>query len=559
MAVLKVLKGLTPGHLFHLESESSVMGRHPSCDVLLDVGAVSRQHARIVRIDDNCFIEDLGSRNGTFLNDQRLEGRHKLAEDDQIRICDILLAFYENPPKPPDQPADAEQTTGTIVIDEDDASIGSTITSKVSVSGGPTALRLSINAEAKLKALVEISRNLGRAVSLNEVLPKLLDSLFIIFLQADRGFIVLKDPVTDTLVPRAIRHRRENSTEPIRISRTILNGVVTAKEAILSADAATDSRFELAESVVDFQIHSMMCAPLITSEGKVVGVIQIDTRDQRHRFTRDDLEVLASVACQAAFAVENAQLHEIALQEEVLRRELSLAHKVQQGLLPAAPPTLSGYEFFDFYEPANHLGGDYFDYIPMTDGRLAVTLADVSGKGISAALLMAKLSAEARYCLATEPTPADAIGRLNDIFCETRWEGRFVTFVLAVLDPATHEVVLVNAGHLSPLLRHPSGDVEPVAEAIGGLPLGIDSNVRYADFRFQLDPGDSLALFTDGIPDAMNPSEEFYGADRLQQQLGAPCDDARTLGQRVLQDVRHFIGTRSQLDDMCLACFRRTM
>jgi serine phosphatase RsbU (regulator of sigma subunit) len=534
-----------------------VLGRHPSCDVVLEVGAVSRQHARIVRIDDNYFVEDLGSRNGTFLNDQRVEGRQKLAENDQVKICDIVLVFHKQPPAPLAQVEDAGENGGTLVFDDDRTSLGSTITSKVDVSAGATSLRLSVNAEAKLKALVEISRNLGRAVSLNEVLPKLLDSLFAIFLQADRGFIVLKEAATGKLVPRAVRHRREDSTEPIRISRTILNGVVSGKEAILSADAATDARFEMAESIVDFQIHSMMCAPLITSEGKVVGVIQIDTRDQRHRFTREDLEVLASVACQAAFAVENAQLHEVALQEEVMRRELALAHKVQQGLLPAAPPELAGYEFFDFYEPANHLGGDYFDYIPLAGGRLAVTLADVSGKGISAALLMAKLSAEARYCLASEPTPAAAVARLNDVFCESRWEGRFVTFILTVLEPATHEVVVVNAGHLTPLLRHLSGSVEAVGEAISGLPLGVDTGVTYESFRFHLDPGDSVTLYTDGIPDAMNPAEEFYGGDRLYTQLSAPCDSVRLLGERVLEDVRRFIGSRSQLDDMCLSCFRR--
>lgn len=561
MAVLRVLKGVNPGQVFPLEGESIVLGRHPGCDIVLEVGAVSRQHARIVRLDDSFYVEDLGSRNGTFVNEERVEGRCRLSDGDELKICDMVFVFLLSPPG---TTADADSAdmlgdpvNGTLMFDDERPQPQSNIMSKVDISGGAYGLRLSVNAEVKLKALLEISRHLGRAVSLNDVLPKLLDSLFSIFLQADRGFIVLKDATTGRLIPRAVRHRREDAHEAIRISRTILNGVIAAKEAILSADAATDARFEMAESIVDFQIHSMMCAPLITGEGKVLGVIQIDTRDQRHRFTRDDLEVLASVACQAAFAVENAQLHEVALQEEVMRRELSLAHKVQQGLLPAAPPELPGYSFFDFYEPANHLGGDYFDYIALPGGRLAVTLADVSGKGISAALLMAKLSAEARYCLASEPTPSAAIARLNRVFSESRWEGRFVTFVLAVLDPASHEVALVNAGHLVPLLRRASGQVEGVAEEIGGLPLGVDGDCQYDTFRFTLQPGETLALFTDGVTDAMNPVEEFYGQERLQQQLSAPCDDVQSLGRRLFDDVRRFISTRAQLDDMCLACFRR--
>ena len=241
------------------------------------------------------------------------------------------------------------------------------------------------------------------------------------------------------------------SNEQISISRRIIQGVMSRKEAILSADALTDSRFDMSESVVDLQIHSMMSAPLVDSQGQVLGVIQIDTADQRRRFSTDDLEVLVSVADQAAMAVENVQLHERRLETELLERELELAHRVQRGLLPAGPPKVQGYEFADLYEPASHLGGDYFDYIELPGGRLAVTLADVMGKGISAALLMARLSAQVPFCLASLPTPATAVARLNTVFCEPRWEGRFVTFVMLVLDPARHDVTVVNAGHHRPL------------------------------------------------------------------------------------------------------------
>ena len=159
---------------------------------------------------------------------------------------------------------------------------------------------------------------------------------------------------------------------------------MASKEAILSADAATDARFDMAESIVDFHIRSMMCAPLVDRDGQSLGVIQIDTLDPRNRFQQDDLDVLVSVACQAAFAVENAQLHEAAMRDQALRRELAMAHEVQRGFLPSAAPRIPEYEFFEFYEPANQLGGDYYDYIELPGGRLAVVVADVSGKGISA-------------------------------------------------------------------------------------------------------------------------------------------------------------------------------
>jgi len=558
MAVLRVLKGLNPGQLFPLDDESVVLGRHPECDIVLEVGAVSRQHARILRSDDRYYVEDLNSRNGTFLNDQAVTGRQALSENDRLRICDMEFVFHLGSPDSAIPVAAQDETIdGAFLVDDEQAAAGSTVMSKVKVSSGASGLRLTVNAEAKLKALLEIGHNLGRAVALGEVLPKVLDSLFAIFLQADRGFVVLKDPSTGRLVPKAIKHRRAESAEQIRISRTIVNGVIANQEAVLSADAATDSRFDMAESIVNFQIHSMMCAPLISSEGKVLGVIQIDTMDQRQRFDQDDLEVLASVASQAAISVENAQLHEIAVQEASLRRELAVAHRVQQGFLPASPPRLEAYEFFDFYEPAKELGGDYFDYILLPGGRLAIVLADVSGKGVSAALLMAKLSSETRYCLVSEPTPGAAISRLNQVFCGSRWEDRFVTLVLTVLDPARHEVRLVNAGHMPPLMRHRSGAVEPTGESVGGLPLGVTNDIEYEEACVTLAPGDSLTMYTDGIPDAMNVAHDFYGAKRLEAQLAAPIDGVKALGQHILDDVRRFVGSQAQSDDMCVTCFGR--
>ena len=205
------------------------------------------------------------------------------------------------------------------------------------------------------------------------------------------------------------------------------------------------------------------------------------------------------------------------------------------------------------------MGGDYFDYTWIPGGRLAVAVADVSGKGISAALLMAKLSADVRYCLVSEPTPAAAINRLNRTFCESRWEDRFVTLVLAVLDPLRHEVTIVTAGHMAPLRRLADGRVEPVESPhSGGLPLGIEADVQYGQQPLTLGPGDALLLYSDGVTDAMNSAGEFYGLKRLQAQLSPAAESIMALGGRVLNDVQRFIGSRPQSDDMCVTCFGRT-
>ena len=220
-------------------------------------------------------------------------------------------------------------------------------------------------------------------------------------------------------------------------------------------------------------------------------------------------------------------------------------------------PQLSGYYFFDFYEPANQVGGDYYDYIELPNNRLGVVLGDVSGKGVSAALLMAKLSGEVRFCLASESRPADAINRINASFSRSGWQDRFVTFVLAVLDANRNEITIVNAGHMAPLLRHGGGQVESIGDDLAGLPLGVDSEYQYEQYSRPLNPGDFLTLFTDGISEAMNADNGLYGLDRLSRQLATREVKVSELGRLILDDVRRFVGGRPQSDDMCLVCFGR--
>jgi len=560
MAELRTVEGPHAGGTFALDRESAVLGRHPDCDIVLDSGAVSRQHARIQRVDGKFYIEDMQSRNGTYVNGRQIRERYPLSDQDRITLCDVVMVFSDGTAdkKAVDSCAAVSPVeTAALMVDDEPEGNNSTVMTRLDISAGSSSLRLEVNPHAKLKALIEISRNLGRTVALNDVLPKVLDSLLTIFPQADRGVMVLRDAASGRLIPRALKHRRPELVDTVRISRTIVRGVMAGKEAILSADASSDARFKTLESIVDFHIRSVMCAPLITSQGEVTGVIQIDTSDQRNRFSRDDLEVLASVACQAAIAVENAEMHEMAIRDQKRSRELEVAHDVLRGFLPSRTPRIEGYEFFHFYEPANELGGDYYDYIPLPRRRLAVVVADVSGKGIPASLLMARLSADARYCLASEPSPAEAVAQLNRVFFSAGWEDRFVTLVLAVLDPLRHEVTLVDAGHPPAYLRHEGKVIQAVDIANARLPLGVIDDAEYVQVSHRLDPGDQLVLYTDGISEAMNERNEIYGLQRLFEQAAAPCPDVAAHGRSILGNVNAFVGKQSQSDDMCLVCLGR--
>ncbi|MHB8955256.1 MAG: SpoIIE family protein phosphatase [Pirellulaceae bacterium] len=550
MAHLRALSNPKTVHPLVLRGEDFVVGRHPECNLVIDAASISRRHAAFTYDGRDYYVQDLHARNFTYLNGVKLDPNgppQKLKDEDKLGFCDVEYVFRAaDPPSP---------NGGILFVDDDLESSSSTIMSKVGVSSGQGPLQLTASPEAKLNALLEINRSLGRALALDEVLPQVLNSLFKIFVQADRGFIALRN-ADGTLVPRWSRAWREDAVETIRVSRTIVNKVLETQEGILSADVMMDEEFNKAQSIADFRIRSMMCAPLIDSLGNSMGVLQIDTVKQSKRFQQEDLEVLLAVASQAGIAIDNAQMHESALRQRVLERDLELANEVQRGFLPDSRPDVAGYEFFHFYRPANQVGGDYFDYLDLPDGRIAVIVADVVGKGVAAALLMAKLSAEARYCVVSSKNASQAINMLNERLCRLHLD-RFVTAVLVILDSHRHEVLIANAGHMSPMLRTKEGKILEPGSAEAGLPLGITEGLGYAEATVRLEPGESLTMYTDGLNDAVNEAGVFYTIERIRKQIQAVKGIPSVLGQRVVDDVCDFIGQGTQSDDMCLVTLGR--
>lgn len=554
MALLRLIKGLSPGKTFTLQEDSYTLGRGHDCGIQLEVAAISRKHIRIFRQGTDYFIEDLKSRNGTLLNNRPVTEPVRLNHRDRIQVCSVVMYYYADGRENEQSGVEDFQAQIADVGPNDNSSYMATFDMlKQKNPLGQTA----VSAEVKLRALVEIGRHLGEAVKLEEVLTRILESLFDIFPQADRGIIVLREPNTDRLVPKALKQRNPNNEE-VRLSRTILQNVITTGQAILSADAATDARFDMAQSISHSPIRSMMCAPLIGINGDAIGVLQIDAATTMRQFTSSDLEILASVANQATVAVRNAQLMERVLEEAAIKRELNVAHKVQQGLLPAMKPIVDGYEFFDYYSPARQLGGDYFDYVPLQNGQLAVVLGDVSGKGISASLLMAKMSAEARYLLAMHPEVTDAMFALNNTFCDDRWDDRFVTVITGILNPKTHDIVLVNAGHVPPILCHPDGTVT-VLDVGRGFPIGVLPDSSYEAVSVHLEPGETLFFFTDGATDGVNVVGTLFGMDRILECWRHYYPSVEEQGLALINAIQEFVGTVPHADDICVTGIRRRL
>ena len=558
---LSILQGVEPGKQFPLEAERSVIGRSSDCEVALDVAAVSRRHAVVVRSGTDYLVEDLGSRNGTFVNGIKIEGPTTLSQGDRIVVCDQELEF--NSPQPVRSllggslPAADQSTLVQMVGDEEDSGSSNNVMATISLGSSGDGLSLSARPEVKLAALIEIANGLGRALTIDEVLPKLLDSLFKIFTQADRGFVVMRQEENGPLIPVATKTRRGDMEDQLRISRTVIEEAMNGQKAILSADATSDERFSMAQSIADFKIRSMMCVPLINSDDESIGVLQIDTLNQMSRFTDDDLEVLAAVANQAATAVDNAQMHDQVLAQRALQRDLELASRMQRALLPASPPDKEGYGFFEYYESARQVGGDYYDYIQLPGGRFAVVLGDVAGKGVAAAIIMAKLSSDVRFALATEPDLESAVNYVNRAFAEQELEDRFVTMYFAVIDPATNEVTMANAGHMPAMLRKADGTVIEISEEVSGLPIGVVDDFEFESMKITLEPGESITTFTDGFSEAMNEAKDLYGIERLLETVGTEAKSVADLGKHVLDDVRKFVNGYAQSDDMCLCVFGR--
>lgn len=541
MAQIAFLKGISQGTTVRLEGDRIVLGRNADCGVVLNEPAVSREHAIIRRIQGKYFIEDLKSRNGTFVNSKEVKTRTPLHDRDRIKICDNLLAFYEG------------QIDGDPVDEPEESN--TTIEATLAASGP----NFGTQSAEKLAMLIELGQDLSQTFNLDQLLPKVVESLFNVFRQADRAFLVLSDD--GKLIPKVTKSRRPTDDGgDARFSRKIVNMCIETGQALLWEDASSGKVIELTQSIADCKIRSVMCVPLMSrNTNRAFGVLQLDTLDRFKKFAEDDLKLLLAVAGQAAVAIENANMHDTLVARAGLERDLKVAHQVQKSFLPKSMPSLVGYEFHAYYESAQEVGGDYYDFIPLPGPRLGVMIGDVAGKGVSAALFMAKLSADVRYCTLTEPRLDAAITRLNVSLQEAGLLDRFVTLGACLIDPATHTIACVNAGQIPPLVYRKSTQSfeEAISRDATGFPLGVVDGFEYTMSTFRLDPGDAVILFTDGISESKNQAGADFGMPEVLKALGAGPMTPRPMVDRLLAAVRQHALGRKPHDDITVVSFGR--
>ncbi|MBL8890991.1 MAG: SpoIIE family protein phosphatase [Planctomycetaceae bacterium] len=558
---------------FPLDKEVMTLGRHPDCHIVIEDSSVSRFHSQITFDGDGFYLEDLDSRNGTYLNDARLHQAVPLRDGDRIRICDLSLVFrnpnhnQDTDPRNSVRPVRRDSVAGVadatmignnmVVWDESPGEDeGSTIMSHMDLGSALDSRRQTkVDPSLKLDALMEITRALSGAISLDKVGPRVLDCLLKLFANADRGFIVLRENSTFRVI--SAKNRAGVSERQMRCSRTVFEHVMQTKQAIMSADTATDSRFDSSASIVDIEIRSMMCVPLLNSDGSAIGMLQLDSVRKSVAFREEDLELMLVVGMQAANALEKVHLLQSELTRQQQEHDLKVANEVQRAILPQRRPDLTGFSFYDYYRSANLVGGDYYDYIQLPDGRQAIIVADVAGHGVASAMLMAKFSTEVRYSLLANPELSDVGRQLNHAIYN--WHlGRFITMILCILDPRTGKVWLINAGHPVATITRRGGQVTLQDVSYNGFAIGMVDEAKYRVLEFDLAVGDALVMYTDGLSEQVNSAGEIYGSPRVLREIKKYADKGvEAIGKGVIADLKIFSEKVPQADDLCLVCFGR--
>ncbi len=554
---------------FDLKETPVVIGRHPECEIHLNDVSVSRYHAKITSENGNFYLQDLNSRNGTILNGDAISKPTRMFDQAKIRICDSTLSFFLDEPRnsqvsdagtlrPTREPAAApiSKHLSSIFLD-DFGDEKSNVMSQLDIPSHHQRIHNHATAEQKLVALTKITHALSESVERDQVLTKILEFLLELFTNADRGFIILQNEDGE-LEPVGWKTRHAADDEQIRISKTIVKQVIDSKRPVISSDAASDDRFDMAQSIVDFRIRSLMCAPMINSKDEVIGVIHLDTVQQSVAFNEEELETLTTIALQASLAVQKSDLFEAAKRSENLKVDLQVANEIQRKFLPQRAIKNDRYDFFSYYRPMQQVGGDYFDYVKLDDNRVGIVVADVVGHGIAAALLMAKVSAESRFALATCKSAEEAIQAMNTNLSDLKID-RFVTLALALVDFKENKMTVVNAGHMPPLLRNEAGEYRKLAVEEAGIPLGISEDFEYESVEIALEVGDVVTMYTDGVNEAMNAADEQLTTTRLIDELKqAQSKTPQTTCEQIVKIVARHSGSTPAIDDMCAVCFGRS-
>lgn len=520
-----------------LPVQTITLGRASECTIPIRDRFLSRKHAEISFAAGQWLVRDCGSVNGTLVNGNRLTAPAPLHPGDRILLGDSEVIFEASDSEVPPQliPVDSDSHAKSMVI----------------------PLREAIDhvdrGRERTGVLASLAVQFIEDRPMTELFEFILDRVTAL-LRPSRCALALLGPDGKTF--DIVRVRRSDSSESfdLTISRTLLGEVIEQKNVISFVDTSQDEKLARAESIIRQHIRSAVCAPLVVGEA-VLGVLYLDFLATRGTVTTEDVRLIAQIARLAAVKLETTRLREEAISMAKYEEELRTAYVIQSRLLPAELPSTDCYVFAGSNKPCKTVSGDYYDVIVRPDGRIYFVIADVSGKGITAALVMSSVATAFSIFTRNDPSPADLVRELNLTLTPKTSPAKFVTLVAGVLDPKTGVVDYANAGHVPPLVVSSTG-VTTLRST--DMVVGLFPHAQYRNQTMKLEPGDSLVLFTDGVTEAENDKEEQLGltsvADLLQPFHGRSAD---AILSAIEAHVLAFAGDVTMGDDVTLLTISR--
>jgi serine phosphatase RsbU (regulator of sigma subunit) len=546
MAWLVALDEGLGGRRFSLDAPCLV-GRGPYNHVVLNDNRISRQHAKISPESGGHVVYDLNSANGTYVNDVQVK-RQKLAPNDVVRFGPFSFKFESGAEvgRPSSPRVRSEELTRRGF--EPPAKIVGSMDASASLLPAVTAgLNELEDSARKLRVLYAFMQSISATLDTGELLQRILSSLLDVFPSALLVGAYLIEPGghSGELVPRLLR-RDGGPVQPLALPAQFHEEVVGRGRSVLSAPM-TSLSWDDGGTGGGTSMH----VPLI-HRSYSLGVLHVRGSEASGApFNQGDLDLCTAIAAQAAMALQNARLHQESLKQQRLQQDLLLAEQIQKSFLPSQLPAVRGIEFITDYRPAYSVGGDFYDVFWLARDKLAVFIGDVSGKGVSAALLMARVSSDLRAAAMVEVEPARVLASVNRAVVERNQPDIFVTAIYLTLDTRSHKMEIANAGHLPPIIRRANGDIERV-DGGTGTAIGIFDDAEYEQADVTLAPGDTMVLCTDGVLEATNAQGAQFGFEGLESSLGGGPARAADLAERLHGHLRTHVGDAPQYDDLTL-------
>ncbi len=533
-----------------LDDVPLLLGRASGARLNLGDDRLAAEHSRIFRRDGGLWIEDLGSAPRTLLNGNSLHAAQPLREGDVVQLggsrltVEKMLSPLLGGPGRVGLDTPLFRSATQLLRDHSDGAH----------PADPTALERRAE---RLQVLNEVHRALGQPMEHGQLLELILDSVFT-HLVPEQGAIFLRQADGEHQVA-AMRSPDSDQAEGQGLySRSLQREVSEKGMAALVLDIEHDERFALSQSIQSIGIRSLVAAPLLGPKGSL-GMIVLSSKAAERQFTEGDMELLVSLAAVAALSIRNVELAEELVERRRIDKELTLARRIQVALLPKLLPQPEGWQLHAGNVPSRAVSGDYYLAVERDAGRQCVLMvADVSGKGIAAALLTASLEALAAGPIEDGKSAEEICVRLaRQLYARTPPE-RYATAFIAVLEPSSGVLRWANAGHVPPLLLHPSGDSERLMPT--GPPLGLVAGAKYRSGESRLAAGDFLMMFTDGITETADAEDRDYGSRRLARVCWRYRDRSlKTLAHEVERDLARFAAAAEDSggDDRTFVMLRR--